>query len=157
MSSNLSERLPYSWHKIRTFEYESDINFDEFNRLYDRVEKKNITFDIFLSLIEKYPIVKRLIWDANQPMFVYNEESVMTFNQYLFYCGGLIGLWFGTSAKDIVVFLAESQFWIMISTKIHLFMNRGDIVVNFRWIKLIIIKYIFNDPALGNRLLIACK
>ena len=46
---------------------------------------------------------KSLIWDSTQPMFAYNEESVMSFTDYLVNCGGLIGLWFGTNAKDFII------------------------------------------------------
>ena len=57
---------------------------------------------------------KSLIWDSTQPMFAYNEESVMSFTDYLVNCGGLIGLWFGTNAKDFIIWLIETQLWINI-------------------------------------------
>jgi hypothetical protein len=86
----------------------------------------------YFNFIEKYHLERSLVLDSTQPMFVYNEESVLSFTEYLCYCGGLIGLWFGTSAKDIIVLLDESRIWIAISTKINLFLNRGNIVVNFK-------------------------
>ena len=49
-----------------------------------------------------------IIWDTTQPMFAYIEEPVMTFTDYLVYCGGLIGLWFGTSAKDLLISLLNA-------------------------------------------------
>ena len=57
---------------------------------------------------------KSLIWDSTQPMFAYNEESVMSFTDYLVNFGGLIGLWFGTNAKNFIIWLIETQFWIKI-------------------------------------------
>ena len=109
--------------KFRTFNYEMDINMSEVMKNRD---------DQYLNNLEKYPFKKRLVSDSTQPMFVYNEESVMSFTHYMCYCGGLIGLWFGTSAKDVIVLLLELRLWIAISTRIHLFLNRGNIVVNFR-------------------------
>ena len=50
---------------------------------------------------------KSLIWDSTQPMFAYNEESVMSFTDFLVNCGGLIGLWFGTNANDLIIWLIE--------------------------------------------------
>ena len=92
----------------------------------------NINYTDIYNFIQKYQIKKRLIWDSTQPMFVYNEEPVMTFTEYLCFFGGLIGLWFGTSAKDIIVLLAKYRFWIEISSKVHLFLNWRNRVVNFR-------------------------
>ena len=59
-----------------------------------------------------------LIWDSTQPMFIYREESVMSFTDYLCYCGGLMGLWFGTNAKDLIISLIESNFWIKLWHKL---------------------------------------
>ena len=33
--------------------------------------------------------------DSDKAMFRYTEEPVLTFTEYLVYCGGLMGLWFG--------------------------------------------------------------
>ena len=44
-----------------------------------------------------------IVWDTSQPMFAYIEEPVMTFTDYLVDCGGLLGIWFGTSAKDLLI------------------------------------------------------
>ena len=51
---------------------------------------------------------KSLIWDSTQPMFAYNEESVMSFTDYLVNFGGLLSLWFGTNAKDFIILIIES-------------------------------------------------
>ena len=60
-----------------------------------------------------------LIWDSTQPMFIYKEESVMTFTDYLCYCGGLMGLWFGTNAKDLIFLIIESMFWLKLWHKLQ--------------------------------------
>ena len=52
---------------------------------------------------------KSIEWDSSEPMFVYSEEPVMSLSDYLVNCGGLMGLWFGTSAKDLITYLIESQ------------------------------------------------
>ena len=41
-----------------------------------------------------------MVWDTTRPMLVYKEEPVMSFIDYICYCGGLVGLFFGTSAVD---------------------------------------------------------
>ena len=48
-------------------------------------------------------------WDSSEPMFAYTEDPVMTLSDYLVDCGGLMGLWFGTSAKDIIDFTINSE------------------------------------------------
>ena len=53
-----------------------------------------------------------LYWDTTQPMFVYKEVPVLSFIEYMVYLGGLVGLWFGTSAKDIIIILFEKTFWL---------------------------------------------
>ena len=52
---------------------------------------------------------KLIEWDSSEPMFVYTEEPVMSLSDYLVNCGGLMGLWFGTSAKDIITFIIDNR------------------------------------------------
>ena len=52
------------------------------------------------------PMHRRFVWD-NQPMFAYIEEPVLTFTQFVVNCGGLMGLWFGKSTKDLMVWIVE--------------------------------------------------
>ena len=59
---------------------------------------------------------KSIQWDSSEPMFVYTEEPVTTFSDYLVNCGGLMGLWFGTSAKDIITIIIESKFYKKLSS-----------------------------------------
>ena len=61
-------------------------------------------------------------------MFVYSEEPVMSFSDYLVNCGGLKGLWFGTSAKDLITFIIDiGQFkkinYIMLMNVIRVFIH----------------------------------
>ena len=42
-------------------------------------------------------------------MFAYTEQPVTTFSDYLVNRGGLLGLWFDTSAKDLINIIIESQ------------------------------------------------
>ena len=57
-------------------------------------------------------IQKTFVWDTTQPMFVYKEVPVLSFIEYMVYLGGLVGLWFGTSAKDLVTILLDKTFWL---------------------------------------------
>ena len=61
-----------------------------------------------------------IVWDSSEPMFAYIDEPVMTFTQYLVYCGGLMGLWFGQSLKDLFLLLIDKSFWRSIIYKIYL-------------------------------------
>ena len=70
-----------------------------------------------------------LIWDSTQPMLIYREESVMSFTDYLCFCGGLMGLWFGTNAKDLIISLIESQFWLKLWLKIRIFVGKTTPVI----------------------------
>ena len=59
--------------------------------------------------INRRLLSKSIEWDSSEPMFVYTEEPVMSLSDYLVNCGGLMGLWFGTSAKDIITFIINSE------------------------------------------------
>ena len=63
---------------------------------------------------------KRLIWDTSQPMLSYKEEPIMLFTDYLIYCGGLMSIWFGTSAKDLFILIIESRIWRLIWDKVNI-------------------------------------
>ena len=67
---------------------------------------------------------KSLVWDSTQPMFAYYEEPIMSFIDYLVHCGGLFGLWFGTSAQDVIHFLINHRFWSYIWHKVIDYNNR---------------------------------
>ena len=60
---------------------------------------------------------ENIIWDTTQPTFSYLEKPVLTFTGYLVYCGGLVGLWFGTSAQDVLVYFKGLEIWKVIRYK----------------------------------------
>ena len=62
----------------------------------------------------KYFVENYVKSNAEEPMFKYTEEPVLTFTEYLVYCGGLMGLWFGASAHDIIVLILNSNVWKII-------------------------------------------
>ena len=56
-------------------------------------------------------VQRSIVWDSSEPMFAYIDEPVLTFTQYLVYCGGLMGLWFGQSLKDLFSLIIDKSFW----------------------------------------------
>ena len=90
-SSNVKERSSYFSNQIW-------INSNQYERAYQRL----------------------ISWDSSEPMFAYIDEPVMTFTQYLVYCGGLMGLWFGQSLKDMLILLIDKSFWRSIIHKSYL-------------------------------------
>jgi hypothetical protein len=40
-------------------------------------------------------------WDESKPFITNIETPVMTFNDYIYYIGGLFGMWFGTNANNL--------------------------------------------------------
>ena len=63
-------------------------------------------------------VQRSVVWDSYEPMFAYIDEPVLTFTQYLVYCGGLMGLWFGQSLKDLFSLIIDKSFWRSIIYKI---------------------------------------
>ena len=65
-----------------------------------------------------------VMWDSNEVMIAYIDEPVMTFTDYLVFCGGLMGLWFGMSVNNlilIVINVSVKQYSYFILTLIELF------------------------------------
>ena len=58
---------------------------------------------------------KSIEWDSSEPMFVYSEGPVMSLSDYLVNFGGLMGLWFGISVKDLIFILTGTEFYKKIS------------------------------------------
>ena len=79
----------------------------------------------------KHYYYKSIVWDTTQPMYVYKEVPVLSFIEYMVYLGGLVGLWFGTSAKDVIFILFDTTFWLnlwnIFLSKYH--SNRDSIIV----------------------------
>ena len=55
------------------------------------------------------PVERTVVWDTRQPMFAYIQQPVITFTDYLVCCGGLIGLWFGASAQDLLLMMIDNN------------------------------------------------
>ena len=54
---------------------------------------------------DKYSVHRRVVWDRSQPILAYIEKPVLTFSKFVVNCGGLMGLWFGKSAKDLIIWI----------------------------------------------------
>ena len=61
---------------------------------------------------------RRIVWDSSEPMFAYTDEPDLTFTEYLVHCGGVMGLWFGQSAKDLISNLIDISFWRLLWSSI---------------------------------------
>ena len=87
------------------------------------VKERSIYFsnqNWFDSYYYKRPSKRSVIWDSYEPMFAYIDEPVLTFTQYLVYCGGLMGLWFGQSLKDLFSLIIDKTFWRSIIYRFHI-------------------------------------
>ena len=88
-----------------------------------------------------------LYWDTTQPMFIYKEVPVLSFIEYMVYLGGLVGLWFGTSAKDVVIILFDKTFWLNNTLKLFvilivLFKNLKIVFKSIIWYSRIASKFV---------------
>jgi hypothetical protein len=71
---------------------------------------------------EKFTEETVFVWNQNYPLISYIETRVMTFTDYLCYCGGLFGLWFGSNANLVLNYALDSRNWISMKIKfIHIF------------------------------------
>ena len=83
------------------------VNIDFKTTIIGEIEKDEINYgNTYYSI--------SVVWDTTQPMFVYNEELVMSFIDYIVYCGGVVGLLFGASALDIIHKILNKTFWLNI-------------------------------------------
>ena len=80
------------------------------------------------SLSYNYRITSlEMIWDSNEVMIAYIDEPVMTFTDYLVFCGGLMGLWFGLSVNNLIIIVINAkikQYLHFISIFIKLFISK---------------------------------
>ena len=79
---------------------------------YSSVLKKTIEYfgnQVWFDKMKKleHSVHRRVVWDRSQPMLTYIEEPVLTFSQFVVNCGGLLGLCFGKSAKDLIIWILE--------------------------------------------------
>ena len=87
---------------------------------YSSVKRKSNSTDIIFGQQNFGPLHRRFVWDSH-PMLTYIEEPVLTFTQFVVNCGGLMGLWFGKSAKDLIVWLTELKASTRINHIIEIF------------------------------------
>jgi hypothetical protein len=87
--------------------------------------KDCIQFDIQLSRIVVSPEETEnltqeieLVWNKNYPLITYIETRVITFTDYLCYCGGLFGLWFGSNANSVLSFALNPRNWVSLKDKL---------------------------------------
>jgi hypothetical protein len=81
------------------------------------------TIDVDILLNKEYSTdltEVQLFWDKNYPLVSYIETPVMTFTDYICYCGGLFGLWFGINANQVLIFIVNSENWMFFKDKLKL-------------------------------------
>ena len=101
------------------FRVEYSSNVKERETYFDnQVWVSGYIFETYLK-----PRERVIVWDSSQPMFAYIDEPVMTFSAFLVNCGGLMGLWFGQSLKDVFSLLIDKTFWHSVYHKIQLIYN----------------------------------
>jgi hypothetical protein len=99
--------------------------------------KDCIQFDIQLSRIivppeetDNFTHKTELVWDKKYPLIAYIETRVMTFTDYLCYCGGLFGLWFGSNADSVLNYALNTRNWISLKNKLF---NLCAILLSMIW------------------------
>jgi hypothetical protein len=45
----------------------------------------------------------------------------MSFTEYLCYCGGLLGLWFGSNAYQVISYVMDARNWISFKYNLQTF------------------------------------
>jgi hypothetical protein len=50
----------------------------------------------------------RSLWDTTSPTLYYIETTVLSFIEYLCYCGGLFGLWISNDGKLFLNFIPNA-------------------------------------------------
>ena len=107
--------------------------------------KDCLTVDYFYDILETDSLIRNdfwhqlnesdkysknsLIWDSTQPMFEYKEVGVMSFTDYLSSFGGLIGLWFGLSATDIIDWFIQTKPWNVFVIKFKHLLHRTIVTI----------------------------
>jgi hypothetical protein len=147
-------------------EEKNEISFcaKEFNDLCDKsINGKNLSkectkycpkdciqFDIQISDIKNSYLERdvdesieetALVWDNNYPLISYMETRVMTFTDYLCFCGGLFGLRFGSNANSVLTYASNIRNWISLKDK---FINAFRILLSMICKIIIIIIFFLN-------------
>jgi hypothetical protein len=66
----------------------------------------------------------------------------MSFTEYLCYCEGLLGLWFGSNAYQVISYVMDSRNWILLKYKLQTF---GRILKVMIWGKInILLNFVSN-------------
>jgi hypothetical protein len=99
-------------------------NAMEFVNYFVLQQKKDITNDFFEV---------HVFWDKKYPLITYIETPVMSFTEYLCYCGGLLGLWFGSNAYQVMSYVIDSRNWILLKNALQTF---GRILIAMIWAKI---------------------
>ena len=71
----------------------------------------NINRDLRQILTTRPNPNQQLLWDNTKPMILYIETPIMSFTEYMVYCGGLLGLYSGLSANYVLIFVFDIKFW----------------------------------------------
>ena len=62
-------------------------------------------------------------------MYVYKEEAIMSFANYMVYIGGLISLWFGTNGKDFIIWIIDSYIWVWFANRFKKLFSRNKVLM----------------------------
>ena len=91
-------KVEYSYRIVRT---ETHFGNQEWIDNYGTNESTEFSY---FSYSYNYRITSmEIVWDSNEVMIAYIDEPVMTFTDYLVFCGGLMGLWFGMSVNNLIL------------------------------------------------------
>jgi hypothetical protein len=80
------------------------INFKVINKIEDSFDSYRHIF----TKVNENTIRIKLLWNTRAPMLYYIETPVMSFVEFLCYCGGIFGLWFATDGKLFTHFIPDS-------------------------------------------------
>jgi hypothetical protein len=87
-----------------------DCIFIDYKLINTFVDEKDIrsSHTLYYSSVEPKRggnISTRLLWDTTSPTLYYIEMPVLSFIEYLCYCGGLFGLWISNDGKLFLYFI----------------------------------------------------
>jgi hypothetical protein len=94
----------------------SDSRFQTSNAFFSKLWNQFFDEIVWIILSRRYItndfIKVRVFWDKKCPLITCIETAVMLFVEYLCYYGGLLGLWFGSKAFQIISYVMDSRNWI---------------------------------------------
>jgi len=89
-----------------------DCTFVDFKVTKSMLDQRRIQKGLNRSRVQSIdnPMLStRLLWDMGSPIIYYIETPVMSFIEYLCYCGGLFGLWFASDGKLFHYFIPNEM------------------------------------------------